>query len=76
MRERTDSPDGHSEIVSDTNGYRDYRGVPVFGAWLWEEHLGLGITSEIDVAEALSTYYTMRNTIFAVMGITLFLSSK
>jgi polar amino acid transport system substrate-binding protein len=26
---------GHSKIEIDTNGYRDYRGVPVFGAWLW-----------------------------------------
>jgi PAS domain S-box-containing protein len=72
-RARTGYKDGHSKILSDINGYRDYRGVPVFGAWLWEEHLGLGLTSEIDVAEALSTYHTMRNTILVVLGITLVL---
>ena len=30
----------HSEIKVDVDGYRDYRGVPVFGAWMWEPHLG------------------------------------
>jgi diguanylate cyclase (GGDEF)-like protein len=33
--------------------YRDYRGVPVFGAWLWNDRLGLGLTTEIDGKEAL-----------------------
>jgi signal transduction histidine kinase/ActR/RegA family two-component response regulator len=32
--------------------YRDYRGVPVIGAWLWDEHHGMGIATEIDAAEA------------------------
>ena len=36
----------------DLAGYRDYRGVPVVGAWLWDPQLGLGITTEIDFAEA------------------------
>jgi PAS domain S-box-containing protein len=55
-------------------GYRDYRGVPVYGAWLWDSQLGLGLTSEIDVAEALSTFTTIRILAFVVMGITLMLS--
>ena len=33
-------------------GYNDYRGVPVIGAWVWEEDYHFGITTEIDVAEA------------------------
>ena len=33
-------------------GYRDYRGVPVYGAWLWDDKLGIGLTTEIDEAEA------------------------
>ncbi|MBW2582715.1 MAG: transporter substrate-binding domain-containing protein, partial [Deltaproteobacteria bacterium] len=44
---------GHSKIEIDTNGYRDFRGVPVFGAWLSNADLGLGLATEIDVAEAL-----------------------
>jgi len=65
---------GHSQIEIDTKGYRDYRGVPVFGAWLWNADLGLGLATEIDVAEAMSEYYQLRRTVFGVLGITLFLS--
>ncbi len=36
----------------DVEGYRDYRGVPVVGAWTWLPELDLGVTTEIDVAEA------------------------
>jgi len=52
-------------------GYRDYRGVPVMGAWLWDDSLGLGITTEIDVDEAMATYRETRNTILGVLGVTL-----
>jgi PAS domain S-box-containing protein len=55
-------------------GYNDYRGVPVFGAWLWDETTGLGLTSEIDVAEALATFTTIRTLFLAVFGVTLLLS--
>jgi len=56
------------------NGYRDYRGTPVFGAWLWDSDLGIGLATEIDVAEALSPYYTARNVILTVLGITVLLA--
>jgi polar amino acid transport system substrate-binding protein len=65
---------GHSKIEVDTNGYRDYRGVPVFGAWLWNADLGLGLATEIDVAEAMSDYYQIRRMVFGVLGVTLFLA--
>ena len=65
---------GHSKIEIDTKGYRDYRGVPVFGAWLWNADLGLGLATEIDVAEAMSNYYQIRRTVFGILGFTLFLS--
>jgi len=55
----------------DTNGYRDYRGVPVFGAWEWGDRLGMGITAEIDVSEALAPYHTNRLLTFGIMGVTL-----
>ena len=38
------------------DGYRDYRGVPVFGAWLWSEDLDVGLTTEIDAEEAMLPY--------------------
>ncbi len=36
-------------------GYRDYRGVSVVGAWIWDGRLKLGLTTEIDTAEAYQT---------------------
>jgi polar amino acid transport system substrate-binding protein len=66
-------PVEHSAVETDMTGYRDYRGVPVLGAWQWDFELGMGLTSEIDVDEALATYYTMRMTVLGVLGITLLL---
>lgn len=43
-----------------TDGYRDYRGVRVFGVWLWDEKLGIGLTTEIDESEAMQAYYSTR----------------
>ena len=48
------------------SGYRDYRGVPVYGSWLWDDQLGLGLASEIDVAEGESTYATIRLTMLGI----------
>ena len=36
----------------DVEGYNDYRGVPVVGAWSWLPDYGFGVTTEQDVAEA------------------------
>ncbi|MCK5445061.1 MAG: transporter substrate-binding domain-containing protein [Rhodospirillaceae bacterium] len=57
------------------DGYDDYRGVKVLGAWQWVDELGLGLTTEIDAAEALDTVGTLRNTILAILGLTLTLSA-
>ena len=55
-------------------GYRDYRGVPVYGAWLWDDKLGIGLATEIDEAEALGPFYTTRTVILTVLGITVLLA--
>ena len=55
-------------------GYRDYRGVPVYGAWLWGNQLQIGLTTEIDEADALGPYYTTRTVILTVLGITVLLA--
>jgi len=57
-----------------TDGYRDYRGVFVFGAWLWDDSLGLGLTTEIDADEALQPYFFARGVILAGLGVTTLLS--
>ena len=64
---------GHSEIEMDMDGYRDYRGVPVFGAWVWDANLELGIGTEIDVDDALSSYYRIRVMILVLLGLTIVL---
>ena len=55
-------------------GYRDYRGVRVYGAWLWDDQLQIGLTTEIDEADALGPYYTTRTVILTVLGITVLLA--
>ncbi len=53
----------------DLDGYLNYRGVPVIGAWLWDEDLGLGIATEIERAEV---YDHLAPTHYAVSGLTAF----
>ncbi|MCK5519666.1 MAG: PAS domain S-box protein [Candidatus Marinimicrobia bacterium] len=54
-----------------TDCYYDYRGTMVIGAWLWDEELNIGLATEIDQAEVIKTYFYIRNSIFALSGITL-----
>ncbi len=63
---------GHSGY--NIEGYRDYRGVLVFGAWLWDKELDIGIATEIDVEEALTPYYKTRTLIILVVFIIAFLA--
>jgi PAS domain S-box-containing protein len=55
-------------------GYRDYRGVWAYGAWLWDDNLGVGLATEIDQADALGPYFTTRTVILAVLGATVLLA--
>ncbi|MES0371290.1 MAG: diguanylate cyclase [Mariprofundaceae bacterium] len=50
-----------------TNGYNDYRGVPVIGAWTWDYKAGLGITTELDASEAYEPYEHMKGLIIMIM---------
>jgi two-component system, sensor histidine kinase and response regulator len=55
-------------------GYRDYRGVSVLGAWIWDQTLGLGMVTEIDRAEVLGTYRAFRRIVLAILGAAVALS--
>ncbi len=44
----------------DINGYPDYRGVRVIGAWTWMEEYGFGLTTKIDVDEAFAPLIIMK----------------
>jgi len=61
-------------IGSTTQARRDYRGVPVLSAWAWDEELGIGFASEINEEEALKGFIISRNTLYLVLGISLFLT--
>jgi signal transduction histidine kinase/ABC-type amino acid transport substrate-binding protein/DNA-binding response OmpR family regulator len=55
-------------------GYRDYRGVEVVGAWLWDDHLGIGMTSEMDLSEAMEVYDHSRNAVIIILAVTVSVS--
>ena len=44
----------------DVNGYRDYRGTRVVGAWRWLPVYDFGVAREIDCAEAYSQTFWIR----------------
>ncbi|MCU0878310.1 MAG: PAS domain S-box protein [Pirellulaceae bacterium] len=53
----------------DVAGYRDYRGVPVVGAWRWLQDYGFGVTHEIDLAEAYAPFYAIQWIIAGWLGL-------
>ena len=57
-----------SKLTShNSEGYRDYRGVPVIGAWTWNNELEIGITTEINLDEAMMPYRQIRFTIISLL---------
>lgn len=55
-----------------TGIYRDYRGVPVFGSWLWNKTLDIGMATEISAKEGLVSYtYIKLSLIFIFILITI-----
>ena len=64
----------YSEVNSNTKGYRDYRGVRVYGAWIWSKDLDFGITAEINEEEAIKGFYILRQNLLVITGLTLFLT--
>ncbi|MCL5097420.1 MAG: serine/threonine protein kinase, partial [Candidatus Omnitrophica bacterium] len=50
----------------DTHGYRDYRGVPVMGAWTWLPDYRMGIATEVSVQEAYEPLYVLRQAFLAM----------
>lgn len=64
----------YSKMIVDMQAYRDYRGVWVYGAWIWDNALGIAIASEVDVAEAMQSYTDLRQNLLWITGIILLLS--
>ena len=57
----------------DLDGYNDYRGVPVIGAWTWNAEIGFGIVTEMDVAEATTATAQIRDQAVVTTAVVLFL---
>ncbi|HZL87534.1 MAG TPA: serine/threonine protein kinase [Pirellulaceae bacterium] len=53
----------------DLDGYRDYRGVPVVGSWLWLPKYELGLITEIDHAEAYRPLTILRWAFYSMFGL-------
>jgi hypothetical protein len=64
-RMAADAVTGNSGL--DVEGYRNYRGVPVVGAWTWLPEYGFGVATEVAVAEALHPLYILRRTFGALL---------
>lgn len=71
IKESRRSPN-NSKIYTNMHGYRDYRGVLVFGAWRWIPSMGIGVTVEVDVTEALQGYYELRHGLMITASFSLF----
>lgn len=70
----SDGSKKYNMFFSDIEGYRDYRGVNVFGAWIWYKKYGIGLTTEIDEEEALKDFYTLKQNLLIITGLTLLLT--
>ena len=66
-REAIDGQDGVN-----ADGYRDYRGVPVVGAWRWLPEYNLGIAAEIDAAEVFAPVAVARRAYWMLMTLLAF----
>ena len=53
----------------DVDGYRDYRGVEVVGAWKWLPKHQMGVTTEIDAAEAFRPLSILHWSFLALMSL-------
>jgi tRNA A-37 threonylcarbamoyl transferase component Bud32 len=75
-KRRTELPFTHavSEALAghagaDADGYRDYRGVPVVGAWTWLDDFNLGLVTEMDRAEAFRPLHILRMGFWSIFGL-------
>ena len=57
------------ESSNNVEGYRDYRGVTVVGAWSWLEDYDIGVTTEIDHAEAYRPLTILQWTFWGLFGL-------
>jgi serine/threonine protein kinase len=62
-----DAINGNSNV--DVEGYNDYRGVPVVGAWTWLNDYDFGVASEADVEEAFRPLTILKRAFWGLMSL-------
>lgn len=62
-----DAVQGRSGV--DVDGYRDYRGAKVVGAWRWLEEHEFGIATEMDIAESHETLRAVDRIFWLLFGL-------
>ncbi|MCA9257990.1 MAG: serine/threonine protein kinase [Planctomycetales bacterium] len=60
-----DASAGNSGV--DVEGYRDYRGAPVVGAWTWLPKYRFGVATESDLDEAFRPLTILKRTFWGLM---------
>lgn len=63
--EREEAGDGGVDV----EGYRNYRGVEVVGAWRWLDAYGLALAVEVEQAELKEPYAVLRRATWAAYGV-------
>lgn len=58
----------------DVEGYRNYRGVNVVGAWLWDHSMEFALVTEIEAEEAYRSFNFTRRLILFAIGLTGFIA--
>ncbi len=53
----------------DVEGYRNYRGIQVVGAWAWLREFGMGVATEVGADEAFHTLYVLRKVFFVLFAL-------
>jgi eukaryotic-like serine/threonine-protein kinase len=53
----------------DVSGFRDYRGVPVIGAWTWLKDEAFGVATKQDVAESFRPLYVLRRAFWGMFAL-------
>lgn len=51
------------------DGYRDYRGVPVIGAWRWMPKYQMGVATELTVAQAFRPLVILQRTFLLIYSL-------
>ncbi len=59
------------ESGNNLDGYRNYVGIPVIGAWIWDETLGFGLATEQNLSEAFSLFYFVRTLVYGAVLFTI-----